>query len=368
MVAKVQRGDGSEASALERAAELLGRARLPVIGGLLTDIGGAQAAIALAQKLGGIIDHAAGDSLTREARIRREAGTSAASFGEVRNRADMIVVIGDLPLEQEPDLLDRLFPNQQGLPRPGSSNPRELILLGSDHTQVPDGIPVTSVGLGGHDLSTLIARLGAAIGERRDREGAADDPLGRVAQRLKAAAFAVFVYSAAELDEPALFTILDAIRHLSVSMRAATLAIAAPGNGDGVNLCSTWTCGLPVRTSFAGSVPVHDAKRFATTHLIESGEADALVWIDALAGQRVPCPKGVPTIVLTAFADAAEPGSDIVIEVACAGREHDAALYLSPISGIGMVKASRPKSAKPTVAAVLTRIAGMIDAREAAEC
>ncbi|MGI8723993.1 MAG: formylmethanofuran dehydrogenase, partial [Methyloceanibacter sp.] len=91
MVAKVQRGDGSEASALERAAELLGRARLPVIGGLLTDIGGAQAAIALAQKLGGIIDHAAGDSLTREARIRREAGTSAASFGEVRNRADVIV-------------------------------------------------------------------------------------------------------------------------------------------------------------------------------------------------------------------------------------------------------------------------------------
>ena len=366
MAAKVQRGEGSEASALERAAELLGRARLPVIGGLLTDIRGAQAAIALAQKLGGIIDHAAGDSLTREARVRREAGISAASFGEVRNRADVIVVIGALPLEQEPDLLDRLFPAEAGLPRPGS-NPRELILLGPEQAQVPDRIPVTSIGLGDQDLPALIARLGAAVGNRSEHDDAGVT-LGGVAERLSSAAFAAFVYSAAELDEPALFTILDAIRHLSVTTRAATLAIATPGNGDGVNLCSTWTCGLPVRTSFAGSVPAHDANRFATTQLIESGEADALVWIDALAGPGVPCPKGVPTIVLTAFAEAAEHGSDIVIEVACAGRDHDAALYLSPISGIGMVKASRPNSVKPTVAAVLTRLAGMIDAREAASC
>lgn len=357
-------GEDSLAGALERAAELIRRSRFPIIGGLLTDIGGAQAAIALAQKLGGVIDHAAGDSLTREARIRREVGASAASFGEVRNRADVIVVVGALPLTREPELLARLFPREEGLPRPGD-NPRELILLGSDRAGAPDHIGVTSIAPGAQDLPTLIARLGAAIGERRDEEGAADDPIGRVAQRLKAAAFAVFVYSAAELDEPALFTILDIVRHLSITTRAATLALATPGNGDGVNLCSTWTCGLPVRTSFAGGAPVHDARRFATARLIESGEADALLWIDALGGQHAACPEGVPTVVLTSSPDA-HKGEGIVIEVACAGRDHDAALYLSPISGIGMVKASRPNDVKPTVAAVLTRLAGMIDAREAA--
>ena len=38
-------------SALERAAELLKRARFPVFGGLFTDIDGAAAALSLAEKL-----------------------------------------------------------------------------------------------------------------------------------------------------------------------------------------------------------------------------------------------------------------------------------------------------------------------------
>jgi hypothetical protein len=47
-----QKGDGVEAAdALFRAAQLLDRARFPVIGGLLTDIDGAAAALALAKKL-----------------------------------------------------------------------------------------------------------------------------------------------------------------------------------------------------------------------------------------------------------------------------------------------------------------------------
>jgi len=51
-MAPKQKGGGVEAaSALLRAAQLLGRTRFPVIGGLLTDIDGAAAALALAKKL-----------------------------------------------------------------------------------------------------------------------------------------------------------------------------------------------------------------------------------------------------------------------------------------------------------------------------
>ena len=82
------------ADALERAAEILGRARLPVIGGLLTDIAGAEAAIALAQKRDGVVDHAAGEGLARATQIMREMGGCPASLGEARNRADFIPVRG----------------------------------------------------------------------------------------------------------------------------------------------------------------------------------------------------------------------------------------------------------------------------------
>lgn len=350
-------------SALLRAAVLLGRARLPVFGGLLTDIEGAKAALALADKLGGVVDHAYGEGLARTARIMRETGVCSASFGEVRNRADVIVMVGSWPLQCAPELVSELFPKEAGLPRPGD-HARELILLGSHLADAPAHVPVTPVGLGEHDLPTLIAQLGAAVRERRIGDEAVDDKLTRVGDRLRAAAFAVFVYSTADLGEPALFTILEIVRHLSITTRAATLALPVPGNGDGVSLASTWTCGLPVPTSFAGSVPEHDAWRFAASRMIESGEADTLVWIDALAGQAVQRPQGAPTVVLTSSEAGTGEGPDIVIEVACGGHDHDAALYLPRISGIGIVKAEKPNADKPTVAAVLARIAELIDKRK----
>ena len=44
-------------AAIAEAARLLGASRLPVIAGLGTDVAGARAAIALAQRLGGVVDH-----------------------------------------------------------------------------------------------------------------------------------------------------------------------------------------------------------------------------------------------------------------------------------------------------------------------
>jgi formylmethanofuran dehydrogenase subunit B len=348
-------------SALERAAELLARARLPVIGGLFTDIDGASAALALAEKLGGVIDHAASEGLSRAARVTRETGVAPASFGEVRNRADTIVVIGEGPLARDPELLAKLFPGEPGLPRPGD-NKRELILLGADKPKTPKGVPVTAIN-GKATVPELVALLAASVREGRFdlRDKALAAKIEKAGARLRDSAFAVFVYDPAEIEEPVMHTVLEAIRHLIKTTRAATMTIAAPGNGEGVNLCSTWTCALPVRTSFARDIPENDMWAYDTERLLKSGEADALVWIDALDGESADRPKGAPAIVLSSRPTRAGRG-DIVIEVGAAGSDHDAALYLPPIAGIGVVKAKSADKSKPTVAEVLNKIAGLIDA------
>ncbi|MBQ0818058.1 MAG: hypothetical protein QNK17_02315 [Hyphomicrobiaceae bacterium] len=351
-------------SALERAADLLGRARFPVIGGLFTDISGAAAALALAEKLGGAVDHAAGTGLSRASRVMRETGATPASFGEVRNRADTVVVIGKGPLERDPDLIAKLFPGKPGLPRPGD-NQREVIFLGLDKVRTPRHVRSSSIR-GRASLPELVALLAANVRETRFdiRDKALCTKLNRAGERIRKSAFAVFVYDPAEIEEPVMHTVLETVRHLVLTTRAAIMTVAAPGNGDGVNLCSTWTCGLPVRTSFAREVPEHDAWAYETERLLETGEADALVWIDALEGEGTKRPKGAPTVVLSSSPGRASKG-DVVIEVASAAGDHDAALYLSPISGIGMVKAGKANKDKPTVADVLTRIAELIDARNA---
>jgi formylmethanofuran dehydrogenase subunit B len=361
-MAKVIRGEAELDSALERAADLLGRARFPVFGGLFTDIAGAAAALALAERLGGVIDHAASTGLSRASRVMRETGATPASFGEVRNRADTVVIIGNGPLERDPDLIAKLFPAKRGLPRPGD-NKREVILLGTNRVRTPRHVRATTVH-GKASIPELVALLGASVRETRFdiRDKALRTKIDRAGERLRNSAFAVFVYDPAEIEEPVMHTVLETVRHLVLTTRAATLSVAARGNGDGVNICSTWTCGLPVRTSFAREVPEHDAWAYETNRLLETGEADALVWIDALEGDEAKRPKGAPTVVLSSNPGRASRG-DVVIEVASAAGDHDAALYLPPLSGIGMVKAGKKNKDKPTVADVLIRIAELIDAR-----
>ena len=82
---------------------------------------------------------------------------------------------------------------------------------------------------------------------------------------------------------------------------------------------------------------------------------------------RTDPPSGLghlPAIVLTSNAIKAGR-DDVVIEVGAAAEDHDAALYLPPIAGIGMVKA-KANSSKPAAADVLNRIAALIDAKRAA--
>jgi formylmethanofuran dehydrogenase subunit B len=369
MAVHAMSGKTGQADALERAAQVLGRARLPVIGGLLTDIAGAAAAIALAQKLDGVIDHAAGDGLARATQIMHETGGCPASLGEARNRADFIVLVGASPLKRDPKLLDTLFPKEAGLPRPGN-NARELILLGCEAPSVPASIPVTKVAPGSVDLPTLVSMLSAALHDHRTGAdgGETEAKLTAIAERLRTGAFPVFVISPCDLDEHVLRTVLGMVRHLCLTTRAATLSLPAPGNGDGVNLCSAWTCGVPVRTRFTHGLPEHDPWRYAAKRLIESGEADALLWVDALAMGDAQRPHGVPTVVLSATGDAAATTGDVVIKVGRPGRDHDAALYLSEIAGIGMVKATRPNPDAPTVAEVITGISQRIGSREALAC
>lgn len=352
-------------STLQRAADLLAQARFPVFGGLFTDVNGAAAALALAQKLGGVVDHAASEGMSRAARVMRETGSTPASFGEVRNRADTIVVIGDSPRARDPELLEKLFP-AKGLPRPGD-NARELIVVGAKKGKTPAGLRATDID-GKNPLPELVALLGAAVREMpfEIRDAALGKKILAAGKRLRESAFAVFVYDPAEIEEPVLHTVLEAVRHLVKTTRAATLSLAAPGNGEGVNLCSTWTCGLPVRTSFAGETPENNMWAFETERLLKSGEADALVWIDALGGADAAPPtrafRGIPSVVLSSKAVKAGR-DDVVIEVGAAVADHDGAVYLPAIAGIGEVKATSANASKPTVADVLNKIGTLIDAK-----
>lgn len=355
--------------ALASATELLARANLPLIAGLMTDVAGAQAALGLAKEIGGVIDHAFGGGLVRANRLMREAGAAPVSLGELRNRSDLVVVLGQAPLEADPGLLEKIFPADQDLPRPGAA-PRRLLTMGCKPESLPKAVETTVIDIEKADLVPAIGMLSAAIQHHPfgDRETGLGESLAEAAERFREAAFTVFVYSPDELDEPVLHHVLHMVRSLCEKTRAGTYTVPAPYNGEGVNLCSVWTCGLPVRTSFAGAYPVHDAWRFDANRMIAEGEADALLWIDAFGEGRAEMPQGVPTILLAAQGTVRGDAAEIVIEVAKPAADHDAVLYLAEISGLGTVPGGRQggRSDLPTVAEVLGALSASLDPAEAA--
>src|SRR5262249_60339739 len=86
-------------AACAEAARLLDQSRLPLIAGLGTDVAGARAAIRLAQRLGGVIDHMHSDALLRDLDVMRGASMMGTTAAEARLRADVLLLVGHVPAE-----------------------------------------------------------------------------------------------------------------------------------------------------------------------------------------------------------------------------------------------------------------------------
>src|SRR6202040_750307 len=98
------------AGAVERAAEILSAARLPVIAGLGTDVAGARAAILLADRLRGAYDHMHSTRIFADLDVMRQAGLMFTTPNEAHLRADVFLFIGRDLTKDWPAMMERLSP------------------------------------------------------------------------------------------------------------------------------------------------------------------------------------------------------------------------------------------------------------------
>ena len=82
--------------AAEHAAALLHSSRCPVFS-FDTDVHGTRAAIALAERIGAAYDHIDGAAVARETALFTDRGGMTIAPGEARRRADVVVIVGEMP-------------------------------------------------------------------------------------------------------------------------------------------------------------------------------------------------------------------------------------------------------------------------------
>ena len=356
------------------AALLLARSRQPLIAGLGADIDGARAAIALAERVGGVIEHRHSAALLRDLDCLRETGVMLTTPGEARVRADVVLLVGDGLTEAWPSLTERLLAPPA---RPEGVDVKRRIIwlapaIGARIGGFEGDIEIWRAERGAtlaFNLAALRARVkNRPIANRRGaRSGLPLAVLDTLAATLKAARFGVAVWTAESLGALEIEMLHGLVRDLNDTTRFSTLPLPAPDNGAGVLAACGWTTGFPMRTGFGAGVPIHDPWRFDAERLVASGETDCVLWISALGAVPPTWQRAVNLIALcertTQFAE--EP--NVRITVGRPGVDHDAIMHSSDVGTLVAATASA-RSGAPSVAEALERIGARLGEANAQPC
>jgi formylmethanofuran dehydrogenase subunit B len=345
------------AQAAQRAAETLSQARLPVIAGLGTDVAGARASLLLVAKLRGAYDHMHSARIFADLDVMRQSGVMYTTPSEARLRADVFLFVGKDLTEVCPGMIERLSPHE---------NPR--LDLTQEKRRLLWIAPGRAAQTGNLVVETLeTANLHAALAGVRAR--AAGRPVNgakglqrkfdRFAETLKSARFGVAIWSSSSLDNLAIEMLHGLLRDLDEKTRFSGLPLGVGANAAGVVQTSGWMTGFPVRTSFGRGFPEHDTWRFDAARMIESGEADAALWISAYDAEAPQWKRNVPLVALVPPQTAFTREPRVTIEVGCPGLDHDAAEFDWETNSIAARAASRPSQA-PSVEAAIAQISALV--------
>ena len=110
--------DGQEvdlSAAIKKTAELLQLANQPLIAGLGTEVQGMRAVMQLADQAGATLDHMHSESGMRNTLVLQNSGWQVTTLTEVKNRVDLLVVIGTDIVSIMPQFFKRIIWNEATL-------------------------------------------------------------------------------------------------------------------------------------------------------------------------------------------------------------------------------------------------------------
>lgn len=339
---------------LDLAARRLASSATPLFAGLGVDVDGARAAVALAERLGGALDHMHAGAVLRDLDAMRESGALRTTPTEARLRADTVLVVGAVEAEALRRLVDAPL-------RHPAQGPRVVHWLLREGEAAVAGVAAHVARVAAADLPIWLAALRAEVKGRSVAGFAHRDAARRLAQALKAARFGVALWSAAHLCDMEIEALNGLLRDLNETTRFDGLPLAQGDNALGVLAACGWTTGFPTRTGFGPQGPEHDPWRFDAARMIAQGESDCVVWLSAFGA---PPPRAMQQAVAIAICDDVagwETPPPIHLAIGRPGRDHDGVLYDDEAGALIATTARAPRDL-PGAASILAALAARIDA------
>lgn len=334
--------DGKDVSldvAVAKAAALLKNTNQPVIGGCATDVNGMRALLALADRSGAVVDNMNFTGARNNFLALQDSGWMNTTLAEVKNRCDLLLVVG-VDLEGfSPRFFERYLWNEESMFLDDTGK-REVIYLGKapsgNASTSPNGQKAQVFECANEDLPDIVAVLRALVKGNPIRVdsvgGIAVADLQGIADKLKAASYSVVTWAAGALAysqaELTVQTLSEMIKDINdKNTRSSGLPLGGKEGDQTANQVCGWTTGYPARTRFSSGFPEYDPYLNDTNCLLANGEADALVWVQAFNAKAVPPVTNLPTIVVgrSGMTFAKEP--DVFIPVGTPGIDHAGHAY-----------------------------------------
>ncbi len=360
----------SQDEAIGEATRLLKAAHLPLFGGLGTEVDGMRAVMAIADKAGGVVDHALSEGQFRNFRVLQTSGWFMTSLTEARNRADLFVIVASDVHKMHPRFFERIVTAQKsmfadppekrdvvflgrGLDASAASGPRigNVTTLASQPDQVFDVVAALRVLINGGEIrAPQVAGLPLA-------------DIQALAQRIQAASYPVFVWVPSHLAFPnadlLVHGVCELVKDINKTGRAAGLSLGgSEGSASAAAVCA-WQSGFPLRVSYQGGKPDHDMMRHSITRMIEAGEGDCLVWLSSFSTDLAPPPASMPLILISTPGVKSQTAPDVFIPVGTPGVDHagrivrcDSVVTL-PLRNLGRSRLPRAADILATIEAAL---------------
>lgn len=345
-------------AAVKAAARLLKRARQPLFGGLATDVDGMRAVVDLAERCGATLDHAHGEPLAAMARLLQTRGWYAATLSELRNRADMILLVGVDLADRYENLARRCLRPAQALDA-DTLAARRIVYLGA----TPPGALVAGCEALKCSSEAMVDVLRAVLAVLKQQPlagtrpgGLAADRIQALADHLRAARYSAIAFAPARLPaprDPALALLCEIVDELNRTGRAALVPLGGDDGGQTAVSTCAWLTGYPLRIRHGVNIDYQPHSN-ATAQLLADGGADALLWIDAY-GRLGELPEGARlehSIVLGASSNPRSQSAAVFIPVGTPGLDHAARLVRTD-AVVSLPLAAQRDSGLPAVATVL---------------
>jgi len=325
--------------AIDKAAKILAESKRPLMyGWSCTECEAQAVGMELAEEAGAVIDNTASVCHGPSVLALQDVGYPICTFGEVKNRADVVVYWGCNPMHAHPRHMSRnVF--ARGFFRERGRSDRTLIVVDPRKT---DSAKLADIHLQldfDRDYELLDAMRAYLLGNDilyDEVAGVPREQIEEAVEVLKKAQFGILFFGMGITHSRGKHRNIDTaimmVQDLNDYAKWTLIPMRGHYNVTGFNQVCTWESGYPFCVDFSGGEPRYNPGETGANDLLQNKEADAMMVIASDPGAHFPQRAlermaEIPVIAIEPHRTPTTELADIIIPPAIVGMEAEGTAY-----------------------------------------